>query len=368
MIALHRHDLRHPDGRPFFVYGELHGSLDGQPSDASAAALHLRFDRAMRQWVAVSPARNHRPGGVSGPVACPLCVGGAEMPFAFDAVVFENRFPALVAHPPAPPPGAWFAPSKGRCEVVVYTDRHDGSLATLAPVQVARVLAIWRDRTADLWDEGHAYVMAFENRGEGVGATLSHPHGQIYAFDRLPPVVQTKLGAQAWHREHHGDCLGCQLVDDEDRGGRTVIENASFVVAVPFAARWPYEIHVRARRHGCGRLANLTDDEALDLARILPEVVQRYDGLFGHELPYMMCVQEAPPGGADWHLHVEFFPPHRSADRLKVRASVETALGVFMNDTTPERSAERLVAVSTPRIDWSGVSIPAVTAATTVER
>jgi UDPglucose--hexose-1-phosphate uridylyltransferase len=109
------------------------------------------------------------------------------------------------------------------------------------------------------------------------------------------------------------------------------------------------------------------DAAALDLAKVVRDVVHRNDGLFDIELPYMMCVQEAPTGATDWHLHVEFPPPHRSADRFKVRASVETALGVFINDTLPERSAERLSAVSPPRSNWVGVTVPAVQAATTVE-
>lgn len=365
-----RHDLEHPDGRPFFVYGPLNGTLNGQSAETSAAALHLRLDRATHQWIAVSPSRNARPGGVvagAATTACPLCAGGAEMPFAFDAVVFENRFPAFVADPPLPPSDPLAAPSFGRCEVVVYTDRHEGSMATLPPQDVARVIAILRDRTAALWAEGHAYVMAFENRGAGVGATLTHPHGQIYAFGHLPPTVQTKVSAIAWHRTHHGSCLGCQLVEEDGASDRAIFENESFVVSVPYAARWPYEVHVRAIRHGLGRLADLTNDEALDLARAVRDVVDRYDGLFDTELPYMMCVQEAPEGVTDWHLHVEFLPPHRSADRLKVRASVETALGVFINDTLPERSAERLAAVSTPRSNWTGVTVPAVYAAINVE-
>ena len=124
---------------------------------------------------------------------------------------------------------------------------------------------------------------------------------------------------------------------------------------------------MRARRHGVGRLGDLDDDAALELARLLAAVLDRFDGLWGFDLPYMLCVQEAPAadgltGAAvpDWHLHVELLPPHRNPDRLKVRASVETTLGVFINDTLPEHTAAALRASSAATRDWTGVVLPAI--------
>lgn len=360
--VLERHDLRHPDGRMFHFYGRCDGTLDGQPGDRDDSALHCRFDLATATWIAVSPARNTRPAGEQRTTDCPLCPGGVEIPFPYDAAVFENRFPAFSpVAPPVEEPG--LAPSRGRCEVVVYTSNHEGSMATLRTDEVARVIALWRDRTTALWAEGHAYVMAFENRGADIGATLTHPHGQIYAVPFLPPFVADKLAAIEAYRRANGTCVGCALVREADDGTRVVMSCESFTVAVPFAPRWPFEVHVRARRHGCARLADLTDTEALDLAMVIREMVNRFDGLFGFELPYMMVVQEAPAGCDDWHLHVEFLPVHRSEDRLKVRASVETALGVFINDTLPERNADRLARVVVAPAPWQGVGVPTVQAA-----
>jgi UDPglucose--hexose-1-phosphate uridylyltransferase len=376
--TLARHTLEHPDGRKLHVYGELHGALpDEEPpaTPADGVALHQRCDLLTGEWVAISPARNQRPQtGADVPAAptsdagCPLCPGGPEVPFAYRAAVFDNRFPSFMSQPPAPLAGDLVAPSLGRCEVVLYTDGHVGSLATLSPEQVATVVAVWCDRSTQLWaDPRNAFVLIFENRGEAVGATLSHPHGQIYAFDRVPPLIRSKLGVLADHRDRHRSCLTCQVVGrDTAAAERTVVDSDSFTVSVPFAARWPYEVHVRARRHGARRLADLHPHEQLDLAAALQEVVLRYDALFGFELPYMLVAQEAPsdPDGQpwdDWHLAFEFLPPHRSPTKLKVRASVETSTGLFINDTLPEASAAALKATAVATNSWDGVAVPAIT-------
>ena len=265
--------------------------------------------------------------------------------------MFDNRFPSLAPSASVADDGL-AAGSKGRCQVVVYTPDHScRSLTGLSGQQLIDLVAVLRDRSSALWAEGHRYVMAFENRGAMVGATLDHLHGQVYALDHLPPTIRTKLARHAEHRRDEQRCLGCTLVaEDVDR---VIVANDTFSVAVPYAARWPFEVHVRARPHGLGRLGDLTDSQVVDLAAAFRDVVARYDGLFGKDLPYMMCVQESPttPAG-DWHLHVEFLPPNRSADLLKVRASVETALGTFINDSVPETSAARLAAVNVASRDW----------------
>jgi UDPglucose--hexose-1-phosphate uridylyltransferase len=197
-------------------------------------------------------------------------------------------------------------------------------------------------------------VLVFENRGEDVGATLSHPHGQIYAFDHLPAYVRSRVEVIEEHRGTHDRCLSCEVVARDDHAAaRTVAANDSFTVSVPFAPNWPYEVHVRARRHGARRLTDLTTRERRDLATALKDIVRRFDRLHeGSPLAYMMVCQQAPVSDAggpvdDWHLSFEFLPPNRAPDKLKVRASVETAAGFFINDTVPEESAAMLAAVRT---------------------
>jgi UDPglucose--hexose-1-phosphate uridylyltransferase len=377
-MKLERRDVVHPDGRLFTLYGDIADStldaLAAQPSDTGfdPSHLHRRYDRLTGAWVLVSPTRNVRPSttttGAGGGAMCPLCPGGPELPGPFQLAVFDNRFPSLAPDAPLVD-GELLASSRGRCLVVVYTSDHVEHLSQLDRQQFADVVAVWRDRTAELWADGHDYVMAFENHGSAVGATLPHLHGQIYALDHVPPVTLTKLASHARHRVTHDECLGCRLVDDDLGSERVVYEDEHFVAAVPFAPRWPLEVHVRARSHGTGRLGDLDDEAARHLVAALSDVVGRYDGLWDFPLPYMMCVQEAPPvafdGAADWHLHVELLPPHRNPQRLKVRASVETALGVYINDTLPESLAGLLRAVPVRELDWSGVSVPTIVRAAT---
>ena len=368
---MRRRDVRHPDGRTFTLYGDVADStvaaIESQPADTGhdPSHLHRRFDRLTGSWVLVSPTRNVRPStttsGDAAPV-CPLCPGGPELPGPYELAVFDNRFPSL--SPLAPNvegDGACLTgPSRGRCLVVVYTQDHIADLAELTPQQFVNVIAVWRDRSRELWAEGWEMVMAFENHGSDVGATLPHLHGQIYALDHLPPVTRQKLASHQRHRVEHAECLGCRLLDDDTGSDRVIHDNDHFLAAIPYAARWPLEVHVRAKQHGIGRLGDLTDEAALDLVRALNDVVARYDALWGFELPYLMCVQEAPAGTDDWHLHVELLPPHRNPQRLKVRASVETALGVFINDTLPEAFAAELRAIELPSSDWEGVTVPAI--------
>lgn len=359
-----------PDGRRIHVYGEVRGAPRPDAPGAEPTALHLRRDRLSASWVAVSPARNVRPhssapsdrGTLAGSPAarfgCPLCPGGPELAFGYDAAVFDNRFPSFTLDPPPVPDPAdpRYAPSLGACEVVMFTERHEGNFATLTPAETARVLAMWRDRTAELGaDPRLAFVMPFENRGDAIGATLSHPHGQIYAFGHLPPWIERRVAALADGRARTGACVSCAVVADEVASERLLFRDPHWAVGVPFAARWPFEIHVRAVRHGARRLADLTPEELRSLAGALHGVVARLNGLFGFELPNMMVVLEAPAGADDWHLAVELYPPHRSKHLTKIRASVETATLLFINDTLPEESAARLRAVPVaPREEHAG--------------
>jgi UDPglucose--hexose-1-phosphate uridylyltransferase len=318
----------------------------------------LRFDPLRREWVAYATERNDRtflPQDF-----CPLCPSGpggrSEVPLdTFEVVVFENRFPAFG---PDRVRGRVVRPPTTGCEVVVYTPEHELQLAQLAPDRVRLLIDVWADRYVDLGSRPEvAYVYIFENKGEAVGVTLHHPHGQIYAMPFIPPFAKAELDSARERFEADGTCLHCDEVARETSGPRRVLANASISAFVPHAARWPYEVHVYPRRH-VASIADLTSAERDDLATALLGTARAYDAHFGFSTPYVMAMHQAPTDGGSWpqaHLHFEFYPPHRRKDRLKYIAGVELGAGTFVNDTRPEETAAQLrkaadAAVSNPLV------------------
>jgi UDPglucose--hexose-1-phosphate uridylyltransferase len=264
---------------------------------------------------------------------CPLCPTRpghppTEIPFpSFEIVVFDNRFPS-------------FESPDGAAEVVVYTDQHHGSFGRLGAERAQALMWVWRQRYEELGARPDVeYVLIFENRGVEVGTTLHHPHGQIYGFPFLPPVPALELAAD----ERLGGCAICSLLAGElSDGERIVQENDSVASYVPYSARWPYEVHVVLREHRAS-LAQCTPRELADLASGLQEVTRGYDELFARPFPYVMVLHQAPTvDQGDGHLHVEFYPPLRTAEKLKYAAGSEQGAGTFIMDVMPEDSARGL--------------------------
>jgi UDPglucose--hexose-1-phosphate uridylyltransferase len=271
------------------------------------------------------PSREHcpldptRPGGPQ-----------TEIPFpSFEIAVFDNRFPA-------------FESPVGAAEVVVYTEEHQGSFGSLQPERAEALMWVWRHRYMELGARQDIdYVMIFENRGVEVGVTLHHPHGQIYGYPFLPPIPALEVEAD----RRLGGCAPCVLLARElEDAQRVVYENEGVVAYVPYAARWAFEAHVVLREHRPSLLA-CDAGELRDLARALQALARGYDALFDRPFPYVMVVHQAPTGagGADGHVHVEFYPPLRTADKLKYLAGSEQGAGTFISDTLPEESAAILL-------------------------
>ena len=315
----------------------------------------LRWNPLLSEWVITAthrqdrtflPPREHCP-------LCPTRPGGPPTEIersSFEIVVFENRFPSLHRSPPAPDVDGTdltpVRPAGGVCEVVVYTPKHDATLASLPARQIERLIGVWAHRTRELGARPEVeYVFAFENKGEAIGVTLHHPHGQIYAYPFLPPILRREVDAAERHRSENASCLWCDLAEQEQRDGhRLVIDAAAWQATVPFAARWPYEVHLVPRRH-VGWLHELTRAEVADLASVLRRLLAGYDRLFGFSLPYVMAIHQRPTGTDPhdgYHLHVEFYPPNRSETKLKYLAGSEVGAGAFINDTLPEETAARL--------------------------
>ncbi len=314
----------------------------------------LRWHPFLGQWVITA---THRQDRTFHPPAdyCPLCPtkpGGfpTEIPHAsYDIAVFENKFPSL--HPTPPDPailGTEITPVRkagGVCEVVCYSDKHDSSLATLPLNQVRKLTRVWRERLIDLSGrEGIEYVFIFENKGKEIGVTLSHPHGQIYAFPFIPPTMTVELEQEKRHFEATGRRVFDDWLQMEQEDGRRIFwQNDSFALVVPFFARYPYEICV-APLQPAQSLADLDEKRLDDLAETILVAAKKLDSLFGFSMPYIMAIRQAP-AGRDWpwtSLRVEFYPPYRTENKLKYLAGSESAAGAFINDTLPEDSAARL--------------------------
>lgn len=315
----------------------------------------LRWDVRLREWVIVAP---HRQDRTYHPVACPLCPGTegfTELPTDdFEIAVFENRFAPMRTEVPHPgvvsgddiAAGREARASYGRCEVVVYTPDHEGSLGDLPVERVEALVRVWSHRYETLSRlDGIGYVFIFENRGEEIGVTLSHPHGQIYAYGFVPPQAAREQAIEAQHVERTGRCLHCDIVDAELADGRRVLVDDGVVTAyVPYAAHWSYEVHIAVRTHR-GSLPELDARERRHLAAALKSVLQAYDALFGRPMPYMLSVRQRATladGHPGAHVRIELLPALRTPDKLKFRAGSETFMGAFINDVEPERAAAEL--------------------------
>ncbi|MFF7455632.1 galactose-1-phosphate uridylyltransferase [Kitasatospora sp. NPDC008115] len=335
---------------------------DQRPLDAAEPSSEVRLDPLTGAWVTVAA---HRQARTYHPPAdeCPLCPSRdgrlSEIPAAdYQVAVFENRFPSLAGepgtHPVAPSADGRLLsrrPGVGRCEVVCFTADHDASFADLDEDRARLVLDAWTDRTAALSARpGVQQVYCFENRGTEIGVTLAHPHGQIYALPFTTPRTARMLDQAARHRAATGRNLFEDLLAAERASSRVVVAGEHWTAFVPFAARWPYEVHLHPHRR-VPDLTHLHEAERAEFARIYLDLLRRFDNLFtdpaegGRRVraPYIAAWHQAPTGqGAEFALHLELFTVRRTADKLKYLAGTESGMEAFMNDVAPEDAARRL--------------------------
>ncbi|MFE5939231.1 galactose-1-phosphate uridylyltransferase [Streptomyces sp. NPDC056470] len=337
------------DGRELIYYDArgdaVRDAVDARPLDPVSSASEIRYDALLGDSVAVA---SHRQGRTYHPPAdaCPLCPSRAGRPSEipspdYDVAVFENRFPSL-------------AGENGRCEVVCFTSDHDASFADLSPERAALVLDAWTDRTAELAERpGVAQVYCFENRGAEIGVTLGHPHGQIYAF----PYVTPRTALMRRHAAEHRARTGRNLFDDvvareREDGVRVVLQSEHWIAFVPYAAHWPYEVHLHPTRR-VPDLRALDEGARTDFPQIYLELLRRFDRIFGPgepPTPYIAAWHQAPftvEDREEFGLHLELFTVRRAPGRLKYLAGTESGMGAFMNDVPPEAAAARLREVAT---------------------
>ncbi|RCG23459.1 galactose-1-phosphate uridylyltransferase [Sphaerisporangium album] len=344
------------DGRELIYFDRRddadRGAPDTRELPARPPASELRHDPIMDEWIAVA---GHRQDRTFLPPAdqCPLCPSApgrqTEIPSPeYDVAVFENRFPSFSQREGAyDEPGGLseVRPGMGRCEVVCFTSEHDSSFAALSPEQVDLVLTAWADRTAELSTlAGVEQVFCFENRGAEIGITLSHPHGQIYAYPYVTPRTRQMLASAARYRERTGGDLFADVLAAERKAEtRVVAANEHWTAFVPAAARWPFEVHVYLNRR-VPDLGSLDAEERAAFGPLYTGVLRRLDGLFGVPMPYVAAWHQAPVReGRDLaYLHLQLFSIRRAPQKLKYLAGSESAMGAFVNDVLPEEAARQL--------------------------
>jgi UDPglucose--hexose-1-phosphate uridylyltransferase len=322
---------------------------------------HRRYNPLLDEWILVSAGRTRRPwqGREEEPPpedvpaydpTCYLCPGnrranGEANPDYESTFVFTNDFAALrptssderIERDLLRAEG-----EAGTCRVICFSRRHDLTLAGMDPASVREVIDVWAEQTEEL-GRSYQWVQVFENRGETMGASNPHPHGQIWAGTALPYEASREDANQAAYLRAHGQPLLLEYAQQEAGGPRIVDEVEDWLVVVPFWAAWPYETLVIAKRP-VDRLPTLDNAQRGALAGIFIRLLGGYDRLFGVPFPYSMGWHQRPvrePDDQHWQLHAHFFPPLLSSSVRKFMVGYEL-LAEPQRDLTAEQAAEQL--------------------------
>lgn len=348
------------DGRELIYYDEdesvIRDETDLRDLPDLQVTSEMRHDPILDEWVVIASHRQSRT--FMPPTSqCPLCAtteeNATEVPaIDYDVVAFENRFPSLALHALEMDPDVTVdstlvdrRPARGRCEVVVFTSNHDQSFSELPLERVRTVVDVWADRTAALSAmPGIEQVFPFENCGVEIGVTLTHPHGQIYAYPFVTPKTNRMLRSVRRHRDHTGRNLFADVLAAERRiGDRVVDANDNWTAFVPSAARWPVDVHLYPHRQ-MPDLTHLNSVERDDFSRLYLSILRRLDAIYDRRLPYIAGWHQAPVNqDRDLaFLHLEILSVQRAPDKMKFLAGSESGMAVWINDSTPEQIADML--------------------------
>jgi UDPglucose--hexose-1-phosphate uridylyltransferase len=348
------------DGRALHYFGAVPARPADYPDRRKIAPVQVasqaRLDRLRDEWVVIA---SHRQDRTFQPAdnECPLCPSTptslTEIPAPdYDVVVFDNRFPTLGSTVGAESddgggtdPLLDRCPAGGRCEVICFSPDHHASFADLTTAHAGIVMEAWVDRSAELAARPDVVqVYCFENRGAEIGATLTHPHGQIYAYPYLTPRTAEMLRTVAEYRLATGGNLFDDLLAAERKeASRVVAQGSHWIAFVPFAAHWPYEVHLYPVRRVPG-LTELTQAEKAEFCALYLDLLRRFDRLFDSPAPYISAWHQAPvrSGREEFAAHLELFTIRRAPGKLKYLAGSESGMGAFANDIAPEAAARRL--------------------------
>ena len=346
-----KHETTLADGRDLVYYDDADTTLaaeravDARHLDARPATATMRQDPLTGEWISIAAARQNRvflPPADQDPLAPSTPANPSEVPSNYDVAVFENRSPSF-----GPALGALelgglglgrTAPSHGRCEVVCFSPEHEGSFGSLSESRARTVIEAWADRTAFLSAlPGVAQVFPFENRGEAIGVTLHHPHGQIYSYPYVTPRTQRLIESIRMH----GPTLFEDILQFERSSERVVLSGEHWTAFVPFAARWPLEVHMLPHRH-VPDFAATSPEERDELAALYLRLLRGIDALYDTPTPYIAAWHQAPvvASRADIRLMLQVTSPRRAESKLKYLAGSESAMGAWIGDIPPEQAAQ----------------------------
>lgn len=322
----------------------------------------LRWNPLLRDWVMIASSRQDRPQMPND--WCPFCPGSGKVPENYEVYKYDNDFPVLSQEPQELGRKSTdlykVGIAHGKCEVILYSPEHNKTLPQLSSAHINKLVDLWIERFVQLSrDEKIKYVFIFENKGEPVGVTMPHPHGQIYGYPFIPKRIQMELDSGKEHYEKHNSCIICDMLQEERLSGeRIIFENDDFTAFIPFFTEYPYGIYIVSKKH-ISNISALNESERMNLARAIREAAGALDYLFGFSFPYMMCMYQNPVNGEDFsnftHFHIKFFPPMRASNKIKYNASSETGAGAHCNPTSPEEKAAELRAAHEKFIAKEGV-------------
>ncbi|MDD2418233.1 MAG: galactose-1-phosphate uridylyltransferase [Oscillospiraceae bacterium] len=309
----------------------------------------LRKNPLTNDWIMIASHRQDRPQMPKD--YCPFCPDSGKVPSDYDVYKYDNDFPALSTAPPQPDNVStdFFetAPSYGKCEVVLYSPKHTITMPELPTAHIRKLVDLWAERFDALReDEKIKYVFIFENRGELVGVTMPHPHGQIYAYPFVPKKLELEIDNARQYLSDNKKCMFCEMLGQETAFKKRVIfKNRHFTVFLPFFSEYPYGVYIMSNSHK-SNITEFNDDERTELAETLRTTSGMLDSLFDMKFPYMMCMYNEPVNGEEaseyFHFHIAFYPPMRSANKIKFNASSETGAWAHCNPTCPEDTAAEL--------------------------
>ena len=343
-MKIYKRNFKRNDNNDLFLFSyNEHNETAGRQLDINDIPRpHMRWNPSRHEWVTYSAGRKDR---TTFPPKeyCPFCPGKnldfpTEIPFSnFEIAVFPNRWASFNSS------GEEIfldevisRPSKGHCEVVVYSSEHLATVSEMSLEKIELLTKVWIDRYTDLIrNPDIKYILPFENRGEECGVTLHHPHGQIYAYPFIPPAIETEI--KAFKKENFLKKIMNKLEEKY-----YVYQNNNFIAAVPPFARYAYEVWIFSKKQIEGPW-KFTDQEIEDFAKCIKKVVGGYDAFLGKKCPYVMGLHASPTlDDNNFHFHIEFYPPLRHDDKPKILAGSESMAGVFIMDVLPEESAQVL--------------------------